>query len=83
VVRLLVSRLAALGAGHSSKSRQTAPTDRVALFNLHEKTFKMTMTTQQNGVAPNGASPAKRHEEYQYLDLIREILEEGEERPDR
>ncbi|KFG86820.1 thymidylate synthase [Metarhizium anisopliae] len=39
--------------------------------------------TLQNGVAPNGAACAKRHEEYQYLDLIREILEEGEQRPDR
>jgi thymidylate synthase len=43
----------------------------------------MTMATQQNGTVPNGAATAKRHEEYQYLDLIREILEEGEERPDR
>ena len=25
----------------------------------------------------------KRHEEYQYLDLIRDILEHGEFRPDR
>lgn len=25
----------------------------------------------------------KRHEEYQYLDLVREILDEGEHRPDR
>ncbi|KAG8416821.1 Thymidylate synthase [Metarhizium acridum] len=39
--------------------------------------------TLQNGVAPNGAASARRHEEYQYLDLIREILEEGEQRPDR
>ncbi|KID87050.1 thymidylate synthase [Metarhizium guizhouense ARSEF 977] len=39
--------------------------------------------TLQNGVAPSGAACAKRHEEYQYLDLIREILEEGEQRPDR
>ncbi|OLN97994.1 Thymidylate synthase [Colletotrichum chlorophyti] len=31
----------------------------------------------------NGAAPAKRHEEYQYLDLVREILETGEHRPDR
>ncbi|KAH8900191.1 thymidylate synthase [Thozetella sp. PMI_491] len=36
-------------------------------------------TTQKQ----NGSSPAKRHEEYQYLDLIREILEAGEHRPDR
>ena len=28
-------------------------------------------------------SPAKRHEEHQYLDLIRLILEDGEHRPDR
>ena len=28
-------------------------------------------------------SPAKRHEEHQYLDLIRRILEDGEHRPDR
>lgn len=27
--------------------------------------------------------PAEKHEEYQYLDLIREILETGEHRPDR
>lgn len=26
---------------------------------------------------------ATRHEEYQYLDLIKEILETGEHRPDR
>lgn len=25
----------------------------------------------------------QKHEEYQYLDLVREILEEGEHRPDR
>lgn len=30
----------------------------------------------------NGAA-APRHEEYQYLDLVREILEDGEHRPDR
>lgn len=30
----------------------------------------------------NGAC-TKRHEEYQYLDLVREILEDGEHRPDR
>ncbi|KAF6811643.1 thymidylate synthase [Colletotrichum sojae] len=31
----------------------------------------------------NGGAPAKRHEEYQYLNLVREILETGEHRPDR
>lgn len=29
------------------------------------------------------AAPVKRHEEYQYLDLVREIMEDGEHRPDR
>lgn len=33
--------------------------------------------------ASNGNSAAKRHEEYQYLDLVREILDSGEHRPDR
>lgn len=35
---------------------------------------------QQNGVA---TTMTKRHEEYQYLDLVQEILETGEHRPDR
>ncbi|KAG6023439.1 hypothetical protein E4U19_004360 [Claviceps sp. Clav32 group G5] len=40
--------------------------------------------SQPNGAAANEAcQPSKRHEEYQYLDLIREILDEGEVRPDR
>jgi hypothetical protein len=29
------------------------------------------------------ATTAKRHEEYQYLDLVQEILDQGEHRPDR
>ena len=34
--------------------------------------------------APAGTpSSTPRHEEYQYLDLVREILEEGELRQDR
>lgn len=35
---------------------------------------------EENGNSDNAAA---RHEEYQYLDLIREILETGEHRPDR
>lgn len=31
----------------------------------------------------NASTATKRHEEYQYLDLVREILDEGEHRPDR
>ncbi|KAL2757077.1 hypothetical protein ACRALDRAFT_1041513 [Sodiomyces alcalophilus JCM 7366] len=38
-------------------------------------------------MSPNGHSdssgPQRRHEEYQYLDLVREIIETGEHRPDR
>jgi thymidylate synthase len=37
--------------------------------------------TQEYPQAPKPSG--KRHEEYQYLDLIREILEDGEHRPDR
>ncbi|KAI4145737.1 MAG: hypothetical protein LQ340_006185, partial [Diploschistes diacapsis] len=32
---------------------------------------------------PFPPAPQNRHEEYQYLDLIRRILDEGESRPDR
>ncbi|KAI1345094.1 thymidylate synthase [Xylariaceae sp. FL0016] len=45
---------------------------------------------QQTESVSNGSSahdektlPTKRHEELQYLDLVREILENGEHRPDR
>ncbi|KAK1658994.1 thymidylate synthase [Colletotrichum godetiae] len=41
------------------------------------------MSVTENPTKQNGAAPAKRHEEYQYLDLVREILDEGEHRPDR
>ncbi|KAM0309965.1 hypothetical protein ACHAO8_008576 [Botrytis cinerea] len=33
--------------------------------------------------SPSSTPAPKKHEEYQYLDLIREILETGEHRPDR
>lgn len=39
-------------------------------------------TPAETPVKQNGTS-TKRHEEYQYLDLVREILEDGEHRPDR
>lgn len=50
----------------------------------------MTVSSTENAAAAsteasinqNGTS-TKRHEEYQYLDLVREILEDGEHRPDR
>jgi thymidylate synthase len=36
-----------------------------------------------NGTRSTPPNPARDHEEYQYLDLIRHILSEGEHRPDR
>lgn len=32
---------------------------------------------------PTGSAPEVNQEEHQYLDLVREILETGEKRPDR
>lgn len=34
-------------------------------------------------IAKAAARPAQSHEEYQYLNLIRDILNNGEHRPDR
>jgi thymidylate synthase len=36
-----------------------------------------------NASSNGHSAPAPRHEEYQYLDLIRRIMDEGEHRPDR
>lgn len=42
------------------------------------------MTADQAGVASNGTNGNPRNdEEYQYLDLVRDILDNGEHRPDR
>ena len=41
------------------------------------------MTQLDETVQSNGVNCAPRHEEYQYLDLIRDILQNGEHRPDR
>jgi hypothetical protein len=42
------------------------------------------MSSSQGEAVPNGTSGVSRNpEEYQYLDLVREILEDGEHRPDR
>ncbi|ESZ90816.1 thymidylate synthase [Sclerotinia borealis F-4128] len=49
----------------------------------HEIPNAMESTKQIHPQSPNTTSTSKRHEEYQYLDLIREILETGELRPDR
>ncbi|KXJ95282.1 bifunctional dihydrofolate reductase-thymidylate synthase [Microdochium bolleyi] len=43
---------------------------------------KPAETAQKNGSA-RGSGRSKRHEEYQYLDLVQEILDDGEHRPDR
>lgn len=34
-------------------------------------------------ISPQNGTSTKRHEEHQYLDLVREIIEDGEHRPDR
>jgi hypothetical protein len=39
--------------------------------------------TNSNALFSNPTGPGKRHEEYQYLDLVQEILDNGEHRPDR
>ncbi|KAJ8060544.1 hypothetical protein OCU04_010860 [Sclerotinia nivalis] len=49
----------------------------------HETPATKESTEQTQSQSPNPTSTSKRHEEYQYLDLIREILETGEHRPDR
>lgn len=37
-----------------------------------------------NGLgSTKGPASTSRHEEYQYLDLVRDIIENGEHRPDR
>jgi thymidylate synthase len=43
------------------------------------------MTVSQDDPAPAAPATASepRHEEYQYLDLVREILDQGELRRDR
>ena len=41
------------------------------------------MTETEAVQQPNGVHQKKRHEEYQYLELIRDILANGEHRPDR
>jgi thymidylate synthase len=42
-----------------------------------------TINANAAPAAPAAAASNARHEEYQYLDLIREIMDEGEHRPDR
>lgn len=46
-------------------------------------TKESTESIQSQSTNPTSNSNSKKHEEYQYLDLIREILETGEHRPDR
>ncbi|KAI5466409.1 thymidylate synthase/dCMP hydroxymethylase domain-containing protein [Mariannaea sp. PMI_226] len=43
-------------------------------------TVPQTIPTEQPS---KGSSPAVNHEEHQYLDLVREIMNDGEKRPDR
>lgn len=44
----------------------------------------MTVSVVDQASQPQNGSPASRNnEEHQYLDLVREILADGERRPDR
>ncbi|KAK3940347.1 bifunctional dihydrofolate reductase-thymidylate synthase [Diplogelasinospora grovesii] len=43
----------------------------------------MGSTQENNNTKLSSSEKMQRHEEYQYLDLVREILENGEHRPDR
>ena len=43
----------------------------------------VVLEVKQNGSSPAPTKSDKRHEEYQYLDLIQDIMEQGEHRPDR
>jgi thymidylate synthase len=49
------------------------------------KTSEMTVSQDDRPAGAPAVTPSStpRHEEYQYLDLVREILEEGELRQDR
>lgn len=41
-------------------------------------------STEDTPIKQNGTrSASQRHEEYQYLDLVQDILDNGEHRPDR
>lgn len=40
-------------------------------------------TPPESHVKHNGQAALQRHEENQYLDLVRDILDNGEHRPDR
>jgi hypothetical protein len=48
-----------------------------------EETQTTVMPPAEAPVTSNGNSTTKRHEEYQYLDLVQDILDNGEHRPDR
>lgn len=41
------------------------------------------MASEQDKTATPAATTFRNDEEYQYLDLVREILDNGEHRPDR
>ncbi|KAF1913133.1 thymidylate synthase-like protein [Ampelomyces quisqualis] len=54
-----------------------------ALDSVHSHSEPTTHATSSTKSESTSAPPNSRHEEYQYLDLIRNILENGEHRPDR
>lgn len=71
-------RLCVIDAGHFTRVASPAqpPT--------WTKQTTTIMSSSHGEAVPNGTSGVSRnHEEYQYLDLVREILDDGEHRPDR
>ena len=43
----------------------------------------LAVDKMETQIKQNGTAPSKPHEELQYLELVQEILETGEHRPDR
>lgn len=72
----------------STQTRQSSPNPPhdafSSRFDIKSSTpFVPTMTETHSDTFSNGNSLSQPHEEHQYLDLIRNILKNGEHRPDR
>ncbi|KAL2422121.1 Thymidylate synthase [Exophiala dermatitidis] len=59
------------------------PGDSLNFLKENAKVLQNTTSSAESPSPDTPSSGARRHEEYQYLDLIQEILDRGEHRPDR
>jgi len=50
---------------------------------MAEVLHKSVLESKEDPIATTRPAAKNRHEEYQYLDLIRDIIDNGEFRPDR